>query len=205
MQEVTGYLSAVWKDVVTPMGLPFATVNRDWFNATQVSFKDMGVTKSQLADALSYTGSELAGAALGAIALLLNWNKAESERAATLAGSLGMSTLCAANPVLGIVAIACLARAIQTAKAASGKEGFVVGIMKGGFGSAALVATSSIVGGPVWVGLVAGIVASMVVHHAVSKGAQQIKDVDWSRLGRSIIGLVRSRDRASQTLLLQTA
>lgn len=204
VQEVTGYLSAVWKDVVTPMGLPFATVNRDWFNATQVSFKDMGVTKSQLADALSYTGSELAGAALGAIALLLNWNKAETERAATLAGSLGMSTLCAANPVLGIVAIACLARAIQTAKAASGKEGFVVGIMKGGFGSAALVATSSIVGGPVWVGLVAGIVASMVVHHAVSKGARQIKDVDWSRLGRSIVGLARSRDRASPTLLLQT-
>ncbi len=181
-QEIAGYLAAIWKDVITPMGLPFATVNREWFNATHASMHGIGISKAQLADALSYTGSELAGAALGVVALLLSWDKAETERAATLAGSLGLSTLCAANPVLGIVAIACLARALQTAKAAKSRSRFVVGLMKGGFGSAALVATSAVIGGPVWIGLVAGLVASILVHHAVAKGARQIEVVDWPRV-----------------------
>ena len=204
-QEVTGYLSAIWKDVITPMGLPLATVNRAWFNSTHVGLGDIGITKSQLVDALSYTGSELAGAVLGAVALLLNWDRTETERAASLAGSLGMSTICAANPLLGIVAIVCLARAVQTAKAANAKVGFTIGVLKGGFGSAALVATSAIVGGPVWVGLVAGIVVSILVHNAVCHGAQQFAAVDWDRVCSSVVNMFRSKDTSSQPLLVKLA
>jgi hypothetical protein len=204
-QEVTGYLSAIWKDVITPMGLPLATINRNWFNSTHVGLSNFGITKSQLADALSYTGSELAGAVLGAIALLLNWDGTETERAATLAGSLGMSTICAANPLLGIVAMVCLARAVQTAKAAKAKVGLTVGVLKGGFGSAALVATSAIVGGPVWVGLVVGIVVSILVHNAVCHGAKQIATVDWDRVCSSVMDMFRNRDRGGLQLLVKLA
>lgn len=154
-QEVGGYLAAIWKDVITPMGLPVATVDRAWFESSAAALGDFGITKKVLADALSYTGSEVAGAALGAVALLLNWNKAETEKAAALAGSLGISTLLAANPVLGLVALACFARAFQTACGAGSRTALPVGVLKGGAGSAALIAASALVGGPVWVGILA--------------------------------------------------
>ena len=203
-EEIAGYLAAIWKDVITPMGLPFATVNRDWFNATHTSLHGIGISKAQLADALSYTGTELAGAALGAVAMLLCWDKAETERAANLAGSLGLSTLCAANPVLGIVAIACFARAVQTAKAAKGRTRFVVGLMKGGLGSGALIATSAVIGGPVWIGLVAGLIASILVHHAVVKGAHQVEAVDWSRVRDWAVEMFRGMGSAKILVIKAT-
>jgi hypothetical protein len=204
-QEVSGYLSAIWKDVVTPMGLPVATVDRAWFESSAAALRDFGITKHQLADALSYTASEVAGAALGVVALLLNWNKAETDKAAALAGSLGLSTLVAANPVLGLVALACFARAFQTARGADGRSALAVGIVKGGAGSAVLVAASAFVGGPVWVGILAGIVASIFVQHAVSKGAAHIAAVDWSALWERIVRAFRSGNDATGLLVLKPA
>jgi hypothetical protein len=191
-QEVSGYLSAIWKDVITPMGLPVATVDRAWFESSAAALADFGITKKYLADALSYTGSEVAGAALGVVALLLNWNKAETEKATALAGSLGLSTLMSANPVLGLVALACFARAVQTARGAGSKTALALGAIKGGAGSAALVAASAIVGGPVWVGILAGIVASIFVQHAISKGASHLAAFDWTALWERIVRALRS-------------
>ena len=94
-----------------------------------------------------------------------------------------MSTICAANPLLGMAPFPtlCLARAVQTAKAANAKVGFTIGVLKGGFGAAALVATSAIIRRIMCLGygLVAGIVVSILVHNAVCHGAQQFAAVDW--------------------------
>ncbi len=204
-QEVAGYMSAIWKDVITPMGLPIMTIDRDWFNATAASLRDHAITKHDLADAISYTGSELAGAALGAVALLLNWEKPDIERAAGLAGSLGVSTICAANPVLGIVAVVCLARAIQTARNASSTSAVPIGLMKGGVGSFAFVAAGSLVGGPVWVTIVVGVVASMLAQSAISKGATTISEVDWAALSNWVVSGLRSKFDITSLLVLKTS
>jgi hypothetical protein len=204
-QEVSGYLSAIWKDVITPMGLPVATVDRAWFESSAAALGDFGITRKYLADALSYTGSEVAGAALGVVALLLNWNKAETEKAAALAGSLGISTLFAANPVLGLVALACFARAFQTARIAGNRTALSLGVIKGGAGSAALIAASSIVGGPVWVSILAGLVASILIQHAIAKGASHLVAIDWTALWERIVRAFRSGTDAGDMLVLKPA
>jgi hypothetical protein len=204
-QEVSGYLSAIWKDVITPMGLPVATIDRTWFESSAAALGDFGITKKELADALSYTGTEVAGAALGLVALLLNWNKAETEKAAALAGSLGISTLFAANPVLGLVTLACFARAFQTARSTGARSALAVGVVKGGAGSAVLIAASAIVGGPVWVGILAGILASILIQNAIAKGADHLAAVDWAALWDRIVRAFRSGTDAAGMLLLKPA
>ncbi len=204
-QEVAGYLGAIWKDVVTPMGLPIATVDREWFQQTAVTLKEFGITKHQFADAISQTGSELAGAALGVVALLLNWDKADAEKAASLAGSLGVSTICAANPILGLVAVACFARAYQTAKNANSKSSLPVGLFSGSAGSAVILASSSIIAGPVWVGLLVGIVASILTQRAISSGAKRVGEVDWNGVREWVVSAVRTRAGLTGLLSLKTA
>ena len=204
-QEVAGYLSAIWKDVVTPMGLPVATIDRAWFNETAASLSHFGVTKHQLADALSYTSTELAGAALGAVALILHWDKADTARAAELAGSLGVSTLCAANPLLGLVAVICFARAFQTATQARSVSKPLVGALTGGMTSAVIVATSAAVAGPVWVGLVLGIVASMILRHLVAKGCDGIAAIDWSAVRHWVVDAFRQGTGVAGMLALKPA
>jgi hypothetical protein len=191
-QEVAGYLGAIWKDVVTPMGLPVATVDKEWFQQTAVTLKEFGITKHQFADALSQTFTEIAGAALGVIALLLNWDKEDTEKAASLAGSLGISTICAANPILGLVAIACFARAYQTAKNANSRSSLATGLLSGSAGSAIILASSSIIAGPIWVGLLVGIVASILAQRAISRGAKQLGAVDWDAVRECVANVVRS-------------
>jgi hypothetical protein len=206
-QEVGGYLSAIWKDVITPMGLPVATVDRAWFEGAAAALGGFDIPRKYLADALSYTGTEIGGAALGVVAMLLNWSKAETERAAALAGSLGISTLLAANPVLGIVALACFARAFQNALGAGGsKSALAAGLIKGGAGSGVLVAASAIVGGPVWVGIFTGIVASILIQHAISKGAAHLAGVDWAALWERMVRAFRTgTDAAGGLLVLKPA
>jgi hypothetical protein len=204
-QEVAGYLTAIWKDVVTPMGLPVATIDRTWFNDTAASLSHFGISKHQLADALSYTSTELAGAALGVIALILHWDKAETERAAELAGSLGVSTLCAANPVLGLVAVICFARAFQTASRARAVAKPLAGLLAGGMTSAVILATSAAISGPVWVGLILGIVMSVILRYLVAKGCQGIAAIDWLAVRRWVHDLLNRRNGPTMMLDFKTA
>jgi hypothetical protein len=169
-QQVTGYATALWKDVVTPKGLPVMTFDKASFDAVAAHLSaDYGIPVAWLRDMATFTATEVVGAAIAAIAAALGWNHADIERVTALASSLAISTIAAANPFLAIVAVACLARAYQqTAKPGTDLKAATFGLAQGGAGTATLLGVSALVGGPAWVGLVAGLGAGVAVHRGMA-------------------------------------
>jgi len=169
-QQVAGYASALWKDVVTPKGLPVMTFDKASFDAVAAHLSaDYGIPVAWIKDMATFTATEVVGAAIAAIAVALGWNRADIERVTGLASSLAISTIAAASPFLAIVAVACLARAYQQA-ASPGADlaAAAFGLVQGGAGTATLLGVSALVGGPAWVGLVAGLGAGVAVHRGMA-------------------------------------
>ena len=113
-QEVAGFVDSFLKDVSTINGLPFFNISPDTYDALASSLnKGLGIPRSWTSDVLSYDFVEIFGTSLGVISLAMNWNKADREQFADYAISLGIAAGFSANPLLGIVALAGLAKALQ--------------------------------------------------------------------------------------------
>jgi hypothetical protein len=201
LQEAGGYLSAVWKDVVTPMGLPIITLDREQFDGFADSMGDaFGVSREWLMDAASFTATEGVGAIIGALAVSLNWKETDVKRFSALVGSFGLSAAVSANPFLAIIAIVALARSFNEARYKEEYGSLTKGVLKGGVGTGAFLGAASLVGGPAWIGLMIGIVCAVLAHKGYEKGEEAIKDVSWSDLTKFVVGYLKawSGDKANK-------
>ncbi len=157
-QEIVNYIKAMGSDLVTVVGLPVTDLTRHQYETLRSIVSDeLGIPEAWLVDALHYNATELIGAGLPGLALALNWNRSDAETLSRLAGGLGIGAVVAANPILAIIAVATLARAYQHARSSGNPETWINGVVDGGAASGALLAVSGVVGGPVWIGLVAGV------------------------------------------------
>ena len=102
--------------------------------------------------------------------VILAWSSEEAERYARLIGSLGIGTIVAANPLAALFAVAILARGMHMCRGKAGYAEWTLGVLKGG----AILATSTLIGGPAWVGLVAGTAVGLWV----SRKTKQVKVAD---------------------------
>ena len=109
----------------------------------------------------------LLGTSIGMIAVVLNWDKKQVKEFASLAGSLGISSIANANPALAVVTLATLAKSFIDAKQKGHYSEFVKGLAKGGVGTGAFLATASAIGGPVWIGILAGVCVGAVAHKSM--------------------------------------
>jgi len=107
-QEVIGYASALWKDAVTPMGLPFATFDKQTFDiwATKVTDLIPGMNKEYLYDLLSFDVMEIFSTSLGAVGILFCLKKDDQEKLSGILGAMGIQSIISANPIMGIFTIA---------------------------------------------------------------------------------------------------
>jgi len=165
LQEVVGYSTALGKDLSSSVGIPLF----DWSKSSydQVASALSGtfhIPRSWFSDLLHVNATELIGTSIGTIAVALNWNKKQVKEFSSLAGSLGISSIVSANPALAVVTLATLAKSFADAKQKGDYSEFVNGLAKGGIGTGAFLATASAIGGPVWVGLLAGTCVGAVVH-----------------------------------------
>lgn len=188
--QVAGYASAVWKDLVTPKGLPFFTLDKESFDAVSLVLQNnLGISKDWLVDIASFTATEVVGAAVAAAAAAFGWGKVEIENFSTLVGSFGLSAIAGANPLLGLVAVLCLAHAVrQLGDDNADRSGAIYGAAKGAAGAGAAIAASAAVtsvGGPVLVGALVGIAAGLGVHRLSEKiryGLSDPKSFKWSEV-----------------------
>jgi len=125
------------------------------------------IPRAWFSDLLHVNATELIGFSIGTIAVALNWNKQQVKEFSSLAGSLGISSIASANPALAVVALTTLAKSFADAKQKGDYSEFINGLVKGGVGTGAFLATASAVGGPVWVGLLAGTCVGAVVHKSM--------------------------------------
>ena len=165
LQEVVGYTTALTKDITTHIGIPLFTLSKSSYDQVANSLSTtFGIPKSWFSDLLHVDGVEVFGASIGTIAVALNWNKKQYKEFANLAGSLGISAIVSANPALGVVTLVALSKSFVDAGQKEDYMEIVNGLSKGGVGTGVFLATSSVIGGPVWVGILTGMCVGSVVH-----------------------------------------
>ena len=196
-QEVAAFLRAYWKDVVTPMGMPVFTLDRSSFQNIAEFADKFSVEASWLKDLASFTASEGAGALAAVIGASLAWRKSEieefSEHAAVIAGSAAV----AANPLALTIAIILIARSVHV-----GRQESVLGKVMANFGwgmakTGAFVGASALVGGGVWIGVVSGIAASLLVAKLKNRCTDAPENYDPEFVSSRINGLIHQ-----ETMLL---
>lgn len=107
LQEVIGYMKALWNDASTIKGLPFQTLEKssyeDWVKS--VSSVLPGVSKEWLYDLTSFDACELTSAATGLATAIFQLKNEDYNKFDQLIGSMGVSSIMGANPIMGIFVI----------------------------------------------------------------------------------------------------
>ena len=161
IDEIINTVEHLGRDAMSVSGInPFFQLNpenfdiaKDWLNATFM------IPKSWVNDLMTFNGPELIGSSIGTLALIYNWKKKDVELFIEMTASLGVSSIISANPLLGIVTIVSCARAWQNNKMSpKSKRNIINSGLRGGVPTITLVGISSFVGGPVWVGLLLGLI-----------------------------------------------
>jgi len=153
--EISNWIKESLKDLQTPRGLPLFTISQETINTVSNFTAKFGITKEWLYDAMSHNFVEDIVAIL---AILFMWNKKEIDAINKCCGSLAASSAYSGNPFLMIIAIVKLGINYNKAKNKDKKISLFFDFIKGGSASAIFIGTSLAVGGPIWLGLVAGFV-----------------------------------------------
>ena len=173
IQEAFGLVQGMFRDLTTSKGLPLA----NWDHATYdqvASFLEsrFHLSREWFYDLNSYTGAELVGGSIGILAVVFQWNRADTESFSRTVGSMGVAAALSANPLLLVITVVAMARAFQRARTDAKWRDFVDGSVRGSVVAALTifaVAQVTTIGGPVGlsflVGLVVGILASKAVSH----------------------------------------
>ena len=172
IQEAMGTLQGLLRDVSTPNGLPLANWDYETYHRVAEGLEsNFHIPKSWFYDLNTYDAADLLGGAIGAVSLILNWNRADTETFAQLAGGMGLSSIMSANPLLLIVTVVALARAFHLARKSGEYTEFVDGQFKGVVGAGATIGAVSLVGiagGPWGVALITGLVVGILVNRAMT-------------------------------------
>lgn len=165
-EEAAGLLHALARDATTPRGLPLVTWDQETFSELTDSLGRAGMPREWVIDMVSYDAAEVIGASVGALALALNWNSDDVEQFAQIVGSVGLSAVVGANPLLLIVTVVALAKAYHTARKTGDWKEFADGLARGGICTGAVILVTSMLSGPAVVVLLSGICVGVVAHRA---------------------------------------
>lgn len=154
------------RDVASVSGVnPFFTLSPEQFNNIGSLLNDnLGITKAFLADALTINGPELLGGSIALIASIMMGRKADPSRLSYFSGGCLLSSLISANPMLMPIAAGSMAYAIYKAE---NKKQILLTAGKGSIVSGSALLVSSLVGGPAWIGCVAGLMTGIAVVKAI--------------------------------------
>lgn len=185
LQRAEGYVSAIWKDMATPNGLPVVTWDKQAFDTVAGFLNEtLGLSRTWAKDMVTFTATEFTGAVLGALALVLSWNRAEIRRFSEIVASLGLSALVGANPLMVLVTIVGLAKCFHEARHGAGFKRLLSGGGRGMVGTTALLGASRLIPAPAWVTLMLGVVSYLVAAKLYDKAEPKAEEVarivrDW--------------------------
>ena len=112
--QINGYFGALWKDAVTPKGLPFMTMEKQTYDSLANKLSNYGVSKNWTYDALSYDPLEILGAGIAAATVVYFLKTEQVEELSEALGAMGIVSIVSANPLLALVMISSVAYAIAT-------------------------------------------------------------------------------------------
>jgi hypothetical protein len=178
LEEVKAYFLEMAKDLQTPAGLPIYTASKEGFDKAAKYLSDTyGIPSSWLYDIQTINLAELLGSLVSIFAILFHWNKKDKEIFGDIASSLMVSGLIGGNPLVIIASLVTMARAYTLNNKKFTYNSFRTGFKKGGIGTGVFIATVYTISGPVWIGLVTGLVISIITRKYIGKiSLKQISD-----------------------------
>ena len=173
VREALGTMQGLFGDGASTVGLPFANWDDETFARVAGTLEtNFHIPREWFEELGSYAAEELLGETVHVIALALEWNGGDVETFSEIAGSLGLSVVLDANPLLLVVTVVALARAFHEARETGDYAGFVDGQMRAGMASGATLAAVSVIGvagGPAGAALLAGLATGILVNRATRK------------------------------------
>ena len=137
-EQVNGYFGALWKDAITPKGLPFMTMEKQTYDSLANKLSNYGISKNWTYDALSYDAMEILGAGISAATVVYFLKTEQIEELSQALGAMGIASIVSANPLLALVMISSVAYAIATGIDLNAKTA-MEGVVKSSIISGALV------------------------------------------------------------------
>jgi len=166
-QEVINYVSAMWKDATTKMGMPFTSIDKGQYDKVVESINaSTGIDKKWLFDLSNYDVFEIFSSALGVIAALFFLKKDDINKVSEILGSMGILAILSANVFMGIAVIAQTVYAYTVKKKQLDKKE----ALKGATYSAISYAIFSILGIPILIELIIVMVVLKVVRGEQAPG-----------------------------------
>lgn len=168
-----GMVLGLFRDVTTPAGLPFFTWDDDTYKRVNSYLEDhFGISKKAFEDLNKYDATDITQGLLGSATLIFHWRDGEAKDFARIVGSTGLAAIVKRNPLLGVVTIAAMVRAVMVARGTESYEECVKKCAEGVLTTAAPMAVVPLVvaaGGPASVALIASVLAGMAVTLAAKK------------------------------------
>lgn len=185
LQALGGWADAYISDFSSVTGMPIITLSAEALNSIQSIMDRIGASKAWTVDIVHANLEELFVATVPALALLLNWNAADQQQFARLVGSLSVTAVWSANPIAIVVMLVALARSYSALKERTARPlDFVRGIASGSGLSTLLIATSTIVAGPVWIGVVSALIVGLLASRVSRLGVSELRAIYSVASGR---------------------
>ena len=170
IQEALGAIRGLLKDVTTIRGLPLANWNKETFERVARALQSkFHIPQEWFYDLNAYDAAELLNGAIGAVAVVFSWNRADTETFAKMVGGMGLSAAFSANPLLLLVTLVALARSFHKARQTGEYTEFVDGQFKGTISTGSTLTAVGMVGvagGPAGLALLAGLTAGTMANVA---------------------------------------
>ncbi len=170
-EEILAFINTFFKDFSTTQGLPFISIPKDSYDkAAAYLNQNFFIPKDWFYDIQTLNGSELIASSLGVLGVVFSWNKKDAKLFGDLVSSLMLAGAIGGNPITVIVSIITLARHWQLEKNKRKiSKKFLEGAKLGSFSLFSFLGVSSFVGGPVWIGLILGLIVAVLVRKHSSK------------------------------------
>jgi hypothetical protein len=149
------------RDTMSVSGInPFFSLSPETYRAVADAAQSVGVSRAYLADALTMNGPELFGGTIALVGALITAKDPDPSRLSQLGGAYLVSAAVSANPLLIPIAAGSLAYALYNCE---DKTEVFVNAGKGALVSGSALLISSLVGGPLWMGCLAGALTAIAV------------------------------------------
>jgi hypothetical protein len=212
-EEVIEYVQALWKDATTIKGLPFVTWDKVEYSQLAEALSTLpGISKEWVYDLLSYDVFEVFSAGLGAVGIIFAFGHDDLERLSELLGTMGITSVISANPLMGLAVIATTGYAYWRKSAENGGKPLCVASATKGAALAGLSGTIfAVLGLPVLVELMIAVAATQLARKHVfenkelglllARTIQQSKDGTNAMVARLTVA-IRSRksEQAAETV-----
>ena len=181
-QELEEFIKTFFKDFNTHAGLPFYTLSKDSYDKAAIFLHDkFFIPKDWFYDIQTLNGTELIASSLGVLGAVFSWNKKDAKLFGDLVSSLMMAGAIGGNPITVIISIIMLGRHfhLEKNKRKISKK-FLEGTKLGSLSLFSFLGVSAFVGGPVWIGLILGLIVAVLIRKNSNK--LNIKSVyEWFR------------------------